>query len=154
MDFTHCYRINQPAVIAEVIDEEVIVVNLDSGAYYSLRDSACVIWELLVQQMPPATVVQVLATRYTGPSAAIQAGVATLLEALLDERLLAPATCQSDAAPQMSGSDNPGELLPLPSPALEKFTDMADLLLLDPIHEVDETGWPHAAPAQGARMRA
>jgi hypothetical protein len=25
---------------------------------------------------------------------------------------------------------------------LQKFTDMQDLLLLDPIHEVDESGWP------------
>jgi len=28
-------------------------------------------------------------------------------------------------------------------PKLQKFTDMQDLLLLDPIHEVDEAGWPH-----------
>jgi len=29
----------------------------------------------------------------------------------------------------------------------EKFDDMADQLLLDPIHEIDERGWPqrHAA---------
>jgi hypothetical protein len=26
---------------------------------------------------------------------------------------------------------------------LQKFTDMQELLLLDPIHEVDERGWPH-----------
>jgi hypothetical protein len=31
-------------------------------------------------------------------------------------------------------------------PVLEKFTDMADLLLLDPIHEVGEAGWPQRAP--------
>lgn len=27
-------------------------------------------------------------------------------------------------------------------PVLNKFTDMQELLLLDPIHDVDETGWP------------
>jgi hypothetical protein len=26
---------------------------------------------------------------------------------------------------------------------LEKFTDMHDLLLMDPIHEVSDAGWPH-----------
>lgn len=31
-------------------------------------------------------------------------------------------------------------------PALESYTDMQDLLLLDPIHEVDEMGWPQKAP--------
>jgi hypothetical protein len=32
-------------------------------------------------------------------------------------------------------------------PGLQKYSDMQDLLLLDPIHEVDEMGWPHALPA-------
>ena len=27
-------------------------------------------------------------------------------------------------------------------PKLGKYTDMQDLLLADPIHEVDEQGWP------------
>ena len=30
------------------------------------------------------------------------------------------------------------------APALQVYTDMEDLLLLDPIHEVDEMGWPSA----------
>jgi hypothetical protein len=29
-------------------------------------------------------------------------------------------------------------------PILRTFEDMQDLLLLDPIHEVDEMGWPNA----------
>jgi len=36
---------------------------------------------------------------------------------------------------------------PFVKPILQKYTDMADLLLLDPIHEVDAgQGWPHPAP--------
>jgi hypothetical protein len=27
-------------------------------------------------------------------------------------------------------------------PTLRKYTDMQDLLLIDPIHEVDDLGWP------------
>ena len=34
-------------------------------------------------------------------------------------------------------------------PIIEKFTDMQELLLLDPIHEVDEKGWPHQAAEDG-----
>jgi hypothetical protein len=30
------------------------------------------------------------------------------------------------------------------APELVAYTDMQELLLLDPIHEVDERGWPHA----------
>ena len=57
------FRVNQPAVIAEVIDNEAIVVNLDSGAYYSLRGSACTIWEMLAQQMAVPAVVHVAVLR-------------------------------------------------------------------------------------------
>ena len=29
------------------------------------------------------------------------------------------------------------------APNLETFTDLQELLMLDPIHEVDAAGWPH-----------
>jgi hypothetical protein len=55
------------------------------------------------------------------------------------EGLMRPAqTAQAPAAPPSMAPD--GEL-----PALEAFNDMKDLLLLDPVHEVDEQqGWPKA----------
>ena len=37
---------------------------------------------------------------------------------------------------------------PYEPPQLEKYTDMQDLVLLDPVHEVDATGWPHPKPAE------
>jgi hypothetical protein len=34
-------------------------------------------------------------------------------------------------------------------PAFEKYDDMADLILLDPVHEIDqEKGWPKKAPEE------
>ena len=35
-------------------------------------------------------------------------------------------------------------------PVLEKYTDMQELLLLDPIHDVEEAGWPKAKPGAAA----
>jgi len=32
-------------------------------------------------------------------------------------------------------------------PQLEKYEDLQDIILLDPVHRVDDAGWPHAAPA-------
>jgi len=31
------------------------------------------------------------------------------------------------------------------APELDTYEDMQDLILLDPIHEVDESGWPNVA---------
>lgn len=148
MNTNQSYRINQPAVIAEVIDGEAIIVNLDSGAYYSLRDSACAIWELVAQQMTIPQVVQTLATRYAGPQEAIAAGVTALVEQMLAEQIILPAAAESSSGSPALPPNGAGDLPPFQPPALEKFTDMADLLLLDPIHEVDAMGWPHPAPAR------
>ena len=146
MNLEQHYRINQPAVIAEVIDNEAIIVNLDSGAYYSLRDTACTAWELLAQRLTVPAVVQSMTARYAGAPAEIEAGVRTLLDELLREELLAPEEGQAAAAPPVDFGN--GSRQPFQPPVIEKFTDMADLLLLDPIHEVDALGWPHAAPAR------
>jgi hypothetical protein len=39
---------------------------------------------------------------------------------------------------------------PFTPPVLEVFADMRDLLLLDPIHDVAEVGWPTAKPSRPA----
>ncbi len=31
-------------------------------------------------------------------------------------------------------------------PKLAKYTNMSDLLMLDPVHDVDEQGWPNRKP--------
>ena len=36
----------------------------------------------------------------------------------------------------------------IPALGLEEFSDMQDMLLLDPVHDVDELGWPIAKPPQ------
>lgn len=144
MNANQNYCINRPAVIAEVIDDEAIVVNLDSGAYYSLRDSACAIWSLLAEQHTPAAVVAILHATYAGAADEIEAGVARLLDELVAEALLTPTDAPPPAPPTLE-LRAAGERPVFGQPVLEKFTDMADLLLLDPIHEVGEAGWPQPA---------
>ena len=38
-----------------------------------------------------------------------------------------------------------GERVPFVPPSFTTFTDMQDIILLDPVHEVDTRGWPHAS---------
>ena len=35
-----------------------------------------------------------------------------------------------------------GGLPPFEPPTLSKYKDMQDMLLLDPVHDVEEAGWP------------
>ena len=39
------YRVNSPTVAAETVDGEVLMINLESGSYYSLRDTGAAIWD-------------------------------------------------------------------------------------------------------------
>ncbi len=72
--------------------------------------------------------------------AGAQTAVRAFLKELQEEQLIVTEPAEILAAPA-------GPLPPAASrPALQKFTDLQDLLMLDPIHEVDERGWPHARP--------
>jgi hypothetical protein len=62
----------------------------------------------------------------------------------LVEQLLAEGLVVEDADAPVGASPPAPPADALEPPALEKFTDMQDLILLDPVHEVDERGWPHA----------
>ncbi|GAB4461873.1 MAG: PqqD family protein [Anaerolineae bacterium] len=138
---------NQPTVIGEVIDDEAIIVNLDSGAYYSLRGTGAAIWQMIEQGSTVAHMVEQLARHYATNAATIEAGVTALVTELQAEQLIVAVAdgVQADAAPPAPLPPAPAG--PFDAPVLEKYTDMADLLLLDPIHEVDETaGWPHPSP--------
>lgn len=143
------YRINSPSVIGEVLDGEAIIVNLDSGAYYSLDGAGAVVWAAAQSGAPLAELIGLTAAQYHGTVAEIASGIVALVEELVAEGLLVTNSATGEdvvdattAAPAALNGDRP----PFVKPVLQKYTDMADLLLLDPIHEVDEQGWPHPAP--------
>lgn len=150
---TTYYIVNAPSVIGEVLDGEAIIVNLDSGAYYSLRNTGGAIWNLLEKGATLSQVIDQMVRQYHGPVEAIEASVHALAYELQAEKLIVPAP-QPAPQPAVSPPATPapngnGDRQPFQPPILEKFTDMADLLLLDPIHEVDEAaGWPQPAPAK------
>jgi len=135
------YSINTNRFAHETVDGEVIVIDMDEGNYFSMRGTAAVIWSLVDQGLTEAELVAAL-EKATGASASeITAGVSAFLEHLVNESILHASAPQPGRNPVIG---------PLPQmefqiPAVEKFTEMQDLLTLDPIHEVDETGWPRRA---------
>jgi hypothetical protein len=137
------YRVNSPYVVHETIDGEVIIVNLDSGSYYSLDQAGADLWESLAQGASLGHAVELLEHRYTAQPGAIANAVQALVAELLAENLLR----LGEPAPADGPAPAPnGEARPFVAPVLHKHTDMQDLLLLDPIHEVDEAGWPAVKP--------
>jgi hypothetical protein len=70
------------------------------------------------------------------------------VQRFLDELTAESLTERSTTSDAPSNADAPipsAEQQPYTPPVLERYSDMQALLVLDPIHEVDEQGWPHVA---------
>jgi hypothetical protein len=135
------YRINAPQVTHQTIEGEAIILNLENGAYYSTEGIGVVIWEGAVQGATAEEIMAYLAQRYVGDPAAMADATTQFLAELQQEGLIVPAASDVVSAPAFPPSSSE-PLAAFELPALSKYTDMQDLLLLDPIHEVDEQGWP------------
>jgi hypothetical protein len=147
MEHTDRYQTAGQDIVSEEIDGEVIIVNLKNGNYYSLTQSATAIWAGIQRHATLEQIRDGLAIRYSGDAASMDRGLAELIKALEGEELIRQQTADEADSPvaESSAGDSPPQAKEayLP-PVFERFTDMGDLLLLDPVHEVeDEKGWPH-----------
>jgi Coenzyme PQQ synthesis protein D (PqqD) len=136
------YRVNSPQVINETIDGEAIMINLATGGYYSLDRVGGDVWSLLEASLPVDDIVAELGRRYEATEDDIRRGVEDLLQRLTGEELVVPCDDAEPVGPVPAPSAT-AERPPFRAPRLEKFTDMQDLILLDPVHQVDSRGWPH-----------
>jgi hypothetical protein len=140
-------RINYPQVVCEAIDGEVVIVHLERGYYFSLLKTGAEVWAGIEQQQSQMAITDQFVAKYDASSAEISAAIATFFDALQTEALIVPDLSPAEIAPIIPVPENLAKL-PFEPPLLEKFTDMEDLLLLDPIHEVNvEAGWPVAKAA-------
>lgn len=143
MSICNCCTINKPHVISEVVDGEAIIVNLESGAYFSLRGTGGTIWNLIEQGFGLDDIQKQFVEQYDGDPATMQTAVVQLIDELEAEKLVTVQPVNNGLPCHREANHPEEKRQPFEKPVLDKYTDMADLLLLDPIHDVDESGWPH-----------
>jgi len=145
------FEVDPVRIVHETIEGETILIDLETGIYYSLRGSGAEIWNLLIAGITEAEVVAEMQRRYGSEVEAVAATTEQLIEDLLAENLLElaePGTEPVSAPPRPESANGLFE-----PPTLERYTDMEYFLLLDPIHEVHAGGWPQAAaPAAGGAL--
>ena len=137
------YRPTPRKVVHETIDGEVIIIQLERGTYFSLSGTGAEVWELLGRGFAGAGIVAELAERYRTDRETVASAVEPVLARLVDEGVLVP---DPEAAPNGGGAAGGRAAGPFTAPALERFDDMQDFLLIDPVHEVAESGWPQRGP--------
>jgi hypothetical protein len=135
------FEINEPMVISETIDGETIIINLTSGTYYSLKHAGANIWAGIEQGASLGDIATLLRSRYESGAFDLEEEIASLVQKLVGEDLIRPARQASRLVVQAPSHETARAIFE--PPLLEKFTDMEMMLLLDPVHDVDDEGWPH-----------
>lgn len=145
MDRAVAFQVASNNIHSQIFDDEAVVMDMTSGLYFSLRGAAVAVWSAVMAGATRTQLAAALAARYDAPDEAIAATLDTTLDALSAHGLIVTAPGgAAGAAPSPAAARGP-----LEPPAIERFTDMQELLLLDPIHEVSEAGWPVARNADG-----
>jgi len=137
------FCLNEPTIIQEIIDGEAIIADLGQGFYYSLDKTGSQVWNALVSGCAVESIIDACTISFDGNREEIANGINSLLDRLQKEQLILPLDSEgSGESIDLKGFFEASDEA-FTGPVLSKYTDMEQLLLLDPIHDVDETGWPN-----------
>jgi hypothetical protein len=129
----HTFKLNRK-VAAENFEDECIIANLENGLYYSIQGNAI----SLISALPFADVDHIV-RRLTGSlqdnALDCEQELMEVWRQMLDEGIVAQKETSSIEESSVIGLSSY-----IPS-VLNRYSDMQDLLLLDPIHDVGEDGW-------------
>lgn len=128
------HELDSPAVISDEVGGETLAINLNTGAYFVIPPGALPVWAAVTQAVPARALLD-------GPDDPRAEGLAAYLQRLVEVGLVRPAATASEHG----GPVGAWQVTDL---ELMEHNEMADLLGLDPIHDVDvSVGWPQARPA-------
>jgi hypothetical protein len=150
------YQIDRSRIIFEQFEDETVLVNTETGYYYSLSNTGSEILRLLDEGCLADDVPTILFGSCEGTHQRRDI-VQKFVERLVGESIITVRS--SDYSNQIGRDPGParyGEGIEYVPPVLERFDDVRDLLLIDPIHQVDqEYGWPkEVGNANSSRPRS
>ena len=128
-------EVARPQCAAEVLSDEVVALNVETGMYFSMRGLAATLWH----DLAAGHAVETLADHARALGDDPERVTDFAAELLRHGRVRAAAPYPVDAEPRSIALFR-GGTEPL---VFEVYDDMQDLILSDPIHDVDDTsGWP------------
>ena len=81
------YRATEHALV-KPLDEGAMALNLESGDYYSLNETAARMWALMERGCSQAEIVAIVAADYQVSTEQVESDLAGLLRELLDRKLI------------------------------------------------------------------
>lgn len=130
------YELATPQCSAEEFDGEIVAINLDTGIYFSMKTPASWIFLDLCAGHSEESILNIFSADKD-----LYLAVDAFIREVVSAGLLRVKGSISEP------NDDPFlatiSMALMTPPILETFGDMQSLLLLDPVHDVDEaTGWP------------
>jgi hypothetical protein len=134
------YSIRSKQVINETLDNETIIINLETGVYYSLNPTATLVWKGLIAGISIHSIAAELQTRHP-ETPDVAAAVQKFITFIAMEQLIEATVAGTSDVEKFKG-EVAAAVGAFVSPTIEKYEDMQEMLLADPIHEVEKDGWP------------
>lgn len=140
------WAIDETRFVHQTVEGEVLVIDIADGTYFCLRGSVAPLWPTIAAGATRPAIVEAAAARFGHAGGAVERSVTAFLDRLIAEGIL------RESAP--NGANQRGTDAPAPTPengaapeflplVVERYEEMRDLLTLDPVHDVTDSGWPH-----------
>ena len=126
-----------PLLISQQFDSEVVLANYQNGVYYNLDGSAAQIWLGLKANRTVEEIGSAIAAATSGDVTSITQQVQAFIDSMLAEGLVADGAADAPVetwAPVPAGA--------FAAPEFQRFDNLRELLLMDPVHDAGEEGWP------------
>jgi len=131
MNLSDHLEVNAERAAGDVIDGEAIIINLETGVYYSMQGIGGDVWSMIAAQRSFGSMLDAIVAAYDVNADDARRDLEAVLGQLLDEGLVrfAGETRTGVSVPHQEPLQ---EKKPYAAPQLQIYRDMQDLLALDP----------------------
>jgi hypothetical protein len=120
---------NLDRATGDVIDGEAIIINLVSGAYYSMQGIGGEVWSMIAAHRTVGSMLNEIVSRFDVSAEEARLDLDTVLGQLLEEGLVRVSSPGEGAC---VGTSDASPRKPYERPLLQVYRDMEELLALDP----------------------
>lgn len=135
------YQVNETDVVNEKIGSEIVVINLETGCYYSLNRTASLLWDLISDRATDREITGLMVRNFNISEEAAVRQFGDFIKYMMDEKLI--TEIENNRSGHKSSIDEIDSTFDYEKPLVTRHSDMQEMLRLDPIHEVTDLGWPN-----------
>jgi len=136
------YKPNDAEVASKVMDGEAILINLSNGTYYSMDKTASVIWSMISLGYDFEEIIGKVCELFNMKSDDIKNDMEALFTNLIDENIIIP----SNDTKRTGDFNEDTENRVYEKPKLNIYSDMKDLLALDPpMPRLEDVPWQNSS---------